>query len=87
VVGHSYNPSPREAEAGRSQVLGQPGLCSETLSLKTLLPSLNKKFKKISVTSLTLFVYLGLELLLPFFVCVSLFLFFVQGLNPGPHEY
>jgi hypothetical protein len=29
---HAYNPSTREAKAGKSQIPGQPGLHSETLS-------------------------------------------------------
>jgi hypothetical protein len=34
MVLHTYNPSTWEAEAGRLRVQGQPGLHSETLSLK-----------------------------------------------------
>jgi hypothetical protein len=41
VVVHTYNPSIWATEAGRSQVQGQPGLHSETLS--------EKKEKKVSL--------------------------------------
>jgi hypothetical protein len=34
MVGHTYNPSTWEAEAGGPRVWGQPGLYSETLSQK-----------------------------------------------------
>jgi hypothetical protein len=34
VVGYAYNPKTQEAEAGGSRNQGQPGLHSETLSLK-----------------------------------------------------
>jgi hypothetical protein len=34
IVGRAYNPSPREVEAGRSYVPGQPGPHSKTLSQK-----------------------------------------------------
>jgi hypothetical protein len=34
MVGHACNPSPQEADTGGSQVWGQPGLHSETLSQK-----------------------------------------------------
>jgi hypothetical protein len=35
MVMQVYNPSIQEAEAGRAKVQGQPGLHSDTLSLKT----------------------------------------------------
>jgi hypothetical protein len=34
VVVYTYDPSTQEAEIGRSEVQGQPGLCSENLSQK-----------------------------------------------------
>jgi hypothetical protein len=45
VVAYPYNPSTQEAEAGGSQLEGQPGLHSETLSQKTNKKK-NKKKKK-----------------------------------------